>query len=240
MDAVLHVQAVLHHVGVGINHLVGILRQGAVVGLDHVGSPVPVVAGRPLRTVTGGATDFVEHLFAPLYDGVVEVAGTGHGQTAVPYHVLPEEAVAHLGLEVVVGIVELMGSGGEQGSHGFGNAGIGTVVVIGRVRIGLDLGNHVRVFRHGLCPGCRRVEVGTVAAAHVGNVPDGIGSGTVLQRGTGEGISEALDFLRAVGQGVPGRGGPVVGFLVPHGGIQFHVGRLAGILCFQRIIGNGV
>ena len=240
MDAVLHVQAVLHHVGVGIDHLVGILRQRSVVGLDHVGSPVPVIAGYPLWPVTGGTTDFVEHLFAPLYDCIVEVAGTGYGQTAVPYHVLPEETVAHLGLEVVVGIVELVGSGSKQGSHGFGNAGIGAVVVVGRGRIGLDLGNHVRILRHGLCPGSCRVEVGTVAAAHVGNVPDGIGSGTVLQRGTGEGISEALDFLRAVGQGVPGRSSPVIGFFVPHGGIQFHVGRLAGILCFQRIIGNGV
>ena len=111
MDVVLHAKLVLYEVGVRIYLLMWIFWQWSQT--DVVRTPVVVVAGSPLRTVTVGAPHADEELLATLYVGVVEIAGTGNGESAVPYHEVVELVVAHLCLELMPGIVELVGTGSQ-------------------------------------------------------------------------------------------------------------------------------
>ena len=103
-----------------------------------------------------------------------------------------------------------------------------------------DVADDFGVFAHGFCPCHGGVEVTTVRTGHVGDVPDGVGTGTVLQRGTSHGIGELLHRLGAVSQRVVGCGSPVVVGFVPHGRVECHVGSLLRILCLHVLGADGV
>ena len=57
----------------------------------------------------------------------------------------------------------------------------------------LDIADDLRILALSLGPGCGGIEPVTVAAGNVGDVPNGIGTGTVLQRTARHGIGEALE-----------------------------------------------
>ena len=97
----------------------------------------------------------------------------------------------------------------------------------------LNILYHLWIFTLCLCPcSCRiGIEVMAVATVDIGDIPDGIGTRTVLKRSTRHGIGELLDALGAVGKSIPCRSCPVVGSLVPYSRIEFGAMR-----CLQLIL----
>ena len=118
----------------------------------------------------------------------------------------------------------------------------------GRLTVLLDVADDFGILALCLGPGGGAVEPVAVAAGDVGDVPDGIGSGTVLQRATRHGVGELLDDALAavvvlgvvIGRTVVGSGGEVVGGLVPHGGVQVDVGSLPAILFAHVVVADGI
>ena len=112
MHIVLHVELVLHEVGVGIDGLVLILRQ--LLSGEHLRHPVVVVGCLPLGAVAACASPLIEELLALLHIGVVEVTGTRNGQSAVPHHEGVELVGRLLRLELEPRVVELVGARAQQ------------------------------------------------------------------------------------------------------------------------------
>ena len=197
------------------------------------------------------AAQFVEDLLAPLHLRAVEIAGARDGQAAVPDKEVVVLVIPHLRGEVMPLVVELVGARVEQVQDRIGDAFLRTVGIVGRRRIRLDGGDHGSVLGHRLRPGLGRVEVGAVGTADIGDVPDGIGTGTVLQGGTGHGVGETLELLGpgrgrrtvgelALGQRIPGRRGEIVRILVPEGGIELHIRSLRLVLGLDILLGDGI
>ena len=117
-----------------------------------------------------------------------------------------------------------------------------------RLAVLLDVADDCGILALCLGPGGSAVEPVTVAAGDVGDVPDGIGTGTVLQRttrhGVGELLHDALAVVVALGvvvrSTIVGRGGKVVGCLVPHGGIQVDVGSFLAVLLAHVVVADGI
>ena len=61
-----------------------------------------------------GAANLIEYFLALLYLCVVQVAGTGNGQSAVPHEEGVVVVVAHLGGKTMPGVVKLVGGRTEQ------------------------------------------------------------------------------------------------------------------------------
>ena len=189
-DVVGHVQLVLDHVGVRPDLLVGIRRQGILTLEEPVRVTQLVGTRGPRRTVAVGATQLREQFLATKHLRVVHVTCSGHSQTAVPGHHSGKLVIGHLsrqrlagqvvvdiGLHVVrppfgvlVVRVHLGDIGGKTGLY---------LGVFGRI-LGVDSTVHVQVMR---------TAVGT---GHVGDVPDSVRTGTVLQRSAGEGVRETF------------------------------------------------
>ena len=249
VDAVFHVEPVLDHVRVWIDLLVLVARQRLAVQDGRL--PVVVVLGFPRGAVAGGAADLLEDLLAPLDALAVEVAGARNRESAVPDQEVVVLVVAHLGREIVPGVVELVRGRVQQVQYGLRDARRRAVGVVRRGRVGLDGRDHVRILRHRLGPGLGGVEVRPVGAADVGDVPDGVGAGAVLQGGARHRVGEALELLRAggrrgavgelpLGEGVPRRGGEIVRVFVPEGRIQLHEARLGLVLGLDVLLRDGV
>ena len=68
-----------------------------------------------------GAANLIEYFLALLYLCVVQVAGTGNGQSAVPHEEGVVVVVAHLGGKTMPGVVKLVGGRTEQVAHGNGS-----------------------------------------------------------------------------------------------------------------------
>ncbi len=248
MDIVLHAELVLYEVGIGPNGLMRILGQGLQINV--IRTPIVVVAGCPLWTVAVSAAHLDKELLATLHIGVVEVAGARNGETAVPHHEVVELVVAHLGLELMPGVVELVGARAQQIVDHRSDAVARAVAVVRRGGVGHNLLQHALVLRHRLGPGVGGVEVSTVRTGDIRDVPHGIGTWSVLQRGAGEGVGVALERLGhlvafGVGTGhfkrVPGSGCHVVGPLVPKVRVQLHAERcFLPILCDDGVLRNGI
>ena len=274
-DVVLHEQTVLYHVGIGPDGLVGILRQqlGVVavlgqavgVGVCLGGSIHPHVVGtcRPRRAVALCTAYLCEQRLAALHVGIIQIAGGRNGQTAVPHHELVVLLVRHLLFALVVFVVQQILLERALEAHiGCVQYLIDTsldafVRAVGIVRMQdaqrrlavlLDVADDCGILTLCLGPGGSAVEPVTVAAGDVGDVPDGIGTGTVLQRttrhGVGELLHDALAVVVALGvvvrSTIVGRGGKVVGCLVPHGGIQVDVGSFLAVLLAHVVVADGI
>ena len=266
VDVVFHGEAVLDHVGIGPDGLAGIARKR--FGAIHGRGPVVVVSRGPGGFVAGGAANFREHFLSFLDVGVIEVAGAGNGQAAVPHHEGVELVGVHFRLEVVVRVVKLVGTWAQEREYRFRDLGVRDrsvavhVYVVGGVfRIGPDGEEHLHVLRHGARPGFGGVEERTVGAGNVGDVPDGVGAGTVLQRAARHGVGELLEkfavHVRVTGVEVAlgvvagavftllpvvveGSGGEIAGLCVPEGGIEVRETGFAGILLPDGFLRNGV
>ena len=157
--------------------------------------------------MTRGTTQFGEELLAALNVSVVQIASGRNSQTTVPHHELIVLLVGHLLLTIVGGTLEqilveglLLGDGrtAQYLVDAVGNASVGAVSIVGmqdaqwRGTILLDIFDDFRILALRLSP-CRcGVKPVAVGARHVGDVPNGIGTSTILQRSTRHGIGEAL------------------------------------------------
>ena len=109
--------------------------------------------------------------------------------------------------------------------------------------------NHLVVLTHGLCPMRGGIEPVTVRAGHIGDVPNGVGTGTVLQCATGHGVCEALHrtvrttmLARVIiACAVVGSRSKSIAGSIPHGRIQVNTGLgFAAPLLFHVLIGDGI
>ena len=89
--------------------------------------------------------------------------------------------VAHLSLKAIPRIVKLVGGGTEQVAHCIGNTVVCSISKIRRQRVVLYCLNHRRSLGHLVGPCRGGIEFRSVAACNVGDVPDGISSGTILE-----------------------------------------------------------
>ena len=241
VNVVRHVELVLHHVAVRIDGLVGVARQ--LLAGYHIRCPVVVRAGFPRRTVTAGAANLHEHLLALLHTRIVEVAGARNGKSAMPYHELVEVVGRHLWLKVVPLVAELVGAGLQESVHTL------AYLVVGRCperrcRVVLYLLYHLLVLSHCRSPSVCGVELRTVGTRHVRDVPDGVGTRSVLQRGTRQSVGEALHHRLAVAticiySGVlcgciPCACSEVVGRSVPE--VRVNVLRNVSHLCYVLVV----
>ena len=81
--------------------------------------------------MTGGTANLIEDLFTTLHLRVLQVASTGNGQSAMPHLEGPEVVVRHLWLEVVPGVVELVGGRQQQVIDCLAYAFVSTVSMVG-------------------------------------------------------------------------------------------------------------
>ena len=204
-----------------------------------------------------------EELLAALNIAVAQVAGSRNGQRTVPHHELVVLLVAHLLLAAIVGIVQkillegvLIGYAGriEHLVDTLADALVGTIGIVGmqdaccRCTMLLDILDDLVVLALRLRPGGGGVEPVTVAAGHVGDVPDGIGTGTVLQRATGHGVGELLQRAVVammltgvvVGSRVVGGSLELAGSLVPHGRVELDILRLLAPLFLDGFVVDGI
>ena len=80
----------------------------------------------------------------------------------------------------------------------------------------------------------------TVGTGDIGDIPNGIGSWTILQGGTRHGVSEFLDALRSISQGVPSRTCPIIRFGIPDTRIEGNVLGLLLILLLHVVGVDGI
>ena len=174
----------------------------------------------------------VEEFLAALHFGVVHVAGGGDGQTTVPHHEVHIVLVFHLrqfhlGRDLVVHHQVVV----DVGFHIAGEVVLREIVV--------ELGLHIGVLRGFGGVGGGHVVAHFGAVRHVGDVPDGVGAGSVLQGAACEGVGV---FLGVGGVAVIARRSEVGAG--PHRGIE-SVGHEAVVVFLlvlrsQRVVGNGV
>ena len=205
----------LNKVGVRIDRLVGIARQLAI--LYRFGRVnVIIAAGLPLRAVAIGTADLHEYLLATLHGFRVQVAGAGDGETAMPDGEGVVVVVLHLGLELVDGVVELVGLRREEDANGVGDAFLRPVGVIRRRGVGFDARDDGRILGHGLSPFVGGAHPRQVRPRDSQLVPEAC----VLQQGRlGEIVIEAADTLLSVELAVT-FGGQTIRSLVPDGGVE--------------------
>ena len=214
----------LDEVRVRPNLLIWVTRQARVSHREEARRVGEVVRSRgPGRTVAIGTTHIAEKLAATLNGGVLEVACRRDSQSAMPDHKVDIILVAHLGRELGAHkiIVDIL-------------LDIARLVPLGEIFIetSLDiwvLGRDLSILGSNIM----RALVGT---SHVGDIPDGVGARSVLERATGESIGVAF---RMVGIAIEGRWSPVGA--CPHGRIELNARvRLPLILSLERIVGNSV
>ena len=241
-DVIDHVQSVLHHVGVGPNLLVRIARHDlrSLSAAENVGVGHHIFACGPRRTVAVGAPNLLEQPAASLYLGVVYVARSRHGQSAVPHQQVHEFVVGHLDRQVLgrqVILDALLHGAVPPGRVCFVGVHLGDV----GIKALLYLGIAGRI--GGIGAGRIQIVVASVRTGHIGNVPDGVGTGTVEQRATAHGIGEAPHVgrpisLQAVGVEVLPRA------VFKHGGVQpigqEAVAFLLGPLCHNVRLVDGI
>ena len=192
---VLHEETVLHHVGIGPYLLVRIARHVAV-GEEKVGVVNLVAACGPRRTVAGGASHLGEESLAGLEIVGSGVAGGRDGEASVPDHEVLVLFCGHLGVETLARQV-CLDVAFEIARMPFGvfPVGVDAVDVFG------ETGLHLGVFRRflGIVCSCEvEIVVSAVGAVDVGDVPDGIGSGSVKHRSAAKGVGVASHILGAV------------------------------------------
>ena len=136
MYVILHGKLMLYHVGIRIYSLLGIFGQWATS--DNGGSPIIVFACSPRGAMAGGTSNLLEHFLALLYHWVLEVAGTGNRQSAMPYKEGIVVVVAHLSLKAIPRIVKLVGVGTEQVAYCIGNAIVCSISKIRRQGVGAN------------------------------------------------------------------------------------------------------
>ena len=207
-----------------------------------------------------GATNLIKHLLALLYASIVEVTCTWNSQTTMPYHKVVELVCRHLWLEVVPFVVKLVSARLKQILYLCSYLIVGTCPER-RCWVFLYLLNHLLVGSHCCSPSISCVKLRTVGTCHVGDVPDGIGSRSVLKCGTCQGIGETLNHLLAfLAVGIltstyccciPCAVGKVVGIGIPEVGVNVfaHISHLCyvlivvgcrGILSLEVVLGNGI
>ena len=161
----------------------------------------------------------------------------------MPYHELVEVVGRHLWLKVVPLVAELVGAGLQESVHTL------AYLVVGRCperrcRVVLYLLYHLLVFCHCRSPSVCSVELRTVGTWHVRDVPDGVGTRSVLQCGTCQSVGEALHHRLAVaavgvytgvlGAGIPCTCSEVVGRSVPE--VRVNVLRHVSHLCYVLVV----
>ena len=194
---------------------------------------------------------------------VVQVTSGRNGKTTMPYHELVVLLVGHLLLTTIVVIVQkvflksiLEGNAGcvQHLIDTCSDALIRSISIVGMQdaagagTVLLDVGDDLSILTLSLSPSGGGVEPVAVGTSHIGDIPDSVGTSTVLQRATGHGVSELLHrtmcaILRAcvvITGFIIGGSSEIVGFLVPHCRIQFHIGSLFAILLTHVIITDGI
>ena len=131
--------------------------------------------------MTVSTANLHEYLLAALNLFVLEVTCTRDRKSAVPYHECPEVVVGHLRFEVMPLVVELVRLRTQQVCYSVLDALFGTVAIVRRRRVSLNLCYDALVLRHCLCPCVGGVELRTIATTNVGYVPDSVSTCTVLQ-----------------------------------------------------------
>ena len=179
-----------------------------------------------------GAAHVVEELLAALHLGIVHVTGGRDSQATVPHHEVDIVLILHLwNFQVVGDLVVHHQVVVDVGLH------ITCEVVLREVVVEFSL--HVGVLRSlgGISGGHVVTHLGAVR--HIGDVPDGVGTGGILQRTTREGVGVLLGMG---GVAIITRRGEVGAG--PHGGIEAvrhkTVIVFLLILCSQRVIWDGI
>ena len=194
----------LNHIRIGPDGLVrifgqhagGVFANAGSVGLDRGIHPHIVLTRSPRRTVALSTTYLVEQLLAALHLGIVQIAGSGNSQATVPYHELVVLLVAHLLLAVIGLAVEqvllegllladvlcaehLVDAVGDASVCAVGIVGVQQAALVGAKL--LDIADNLGIFTLCLRPFGGGVEEVAVRAGHVGDVPDSVGTSTILQ-----------------------------------------------------------
>ena len=121
-------------------------------------------------------------------------------------------------------VVKLIGARREQVLHLVADGIVG-VCPERRCGILLDFLYHFLVSSHSVSPSRSGVELRTVRTCYVGDVPDGVGTRSVLKGGASQSVSEALHHLFSLtsvsslacsdGGCIPCAGGEIVGIGIP-------------------------
>ena len=197
----------------------------------------------------------IEESLATLHILLVEVTCCRHSQSAMPYHEVVVVFIAHLLTKRHEVVLEHLASclvvfrQVEKQLHTLLDALFRAVTIVRMeyretaLAMLLNILYHLRVFALCLCPCSSRIgiEIVAVASVDVGDIPDGVGTRTVLQRCTCHSIRELLDALRAVGKGIPSRCCPVVGTCIPHAWVELCTMRsLQLILRLHVVLVDGI
>ena len=209
--------------------------------------------------MTLGTANLGEQLLAALHLAIVQVAGGRNCQATVPHHELIVLLVAHLLLAVVRLAVEqvllegillvdvlcaehLVDAVGDASVCAVGIVGVQQAALVGAKL--LDIADDLGILALRLRPFGGGVEEVAVRAGHVGDVPDSVGTSTVLQGATRHRVGEALQrsvtaTMRAqvvVGCRIVGAGLEGASLLVPHVRVQVDKLRLLLPLCLDVLV----
>ena len=196
-DVVHHVQLVLYHVRIRPYLLIGIAWQqvGPFARKETCRVAYLVLARRPAGLVAVGTAYFRKEFLAAHHSFVVYIACGRHGQTTVPHHQVDVVLIADFYWQVlrcqiiidVIGYVVRKPFGMLLGSRYLGN-------------VCRKSGLNVRILRSIRSIRTCRIQImeTPVTAGHVRNVPEGIGSGSILQGPATQGIRIAVRILRTV------------------------------------------
>ena len=142
-----------------------------------------------------GTTNLREQLFATLDVGIIQATGSRHSQTTVPNHELVVLLVAHLVSTIIGSTLIKIGIKGfllgdacaaQYLIDALADSLISTVGIIGmqdaglRLSVLLDVADDLSILTLSLGPGGSGVEPVAVGTRYISDVPDGIGTSTVL------------------------------------------------------------
>ena len=212
----------LDHIGVRPDSLVRITRKPRIVVLEEtVRIRDIVLSGNPAWTVARGATDLSEKFLAFDDLRIVQIPGRRNSQPSVPDHKVGIFLIRHLRLEILGHqiIINIL-------------LNIPRLVLVREIFVEILL--DIRILRSHLGVGRRHIVVTPVASGHVGDVPDGVRSGGVLQRATAQRVSETLRMGSLAVKACPLA-------ICEYGRIQFGTSRLLlGVLRLEIIVINRV
>ena len=157
--------------------------------------------------MTVSTSNLLEQLLTTLHIGIIKITRGRYGQSTVPNHKLVILFVAHLLYPIIWRTVEQIFLEGVLICHRWsvkhlknavGYTLFGTIGIVwikntgGRRTVLLDVADYLRILALSLGPSCSSIKPVTVGTGYIGNIPDSVRTGTILQRTTCHGIGKAL------------------------------------------------